>query len=110
MSGPFESEISGVRGGDTTGVDPDFLKKIWHITDEQAKGVVERNTQLNRQTNEGLLSRQFSTNDRMLCYCCINSCFFTDTLFVTKAAKSIQGYTMIQLFVSDKNTMFRISS
>ena len=38
----------------------------------------------------------------MLSYCRIKSCFFTDTLFVTKAAKSIQGYTMIQLFVSDK--------
>ena len=41
-------------------------------------------------------------NDRMLRYRRIKSNFFTDTMFVTKAAKSTRGYTMLQLFVLDK--------
>ena len=32
----------------------------------------------------------------------IKSKFFTDTMLVTKAAKSTRYYTMLQLFVSDK--------
>ena len=64
--------------------------------------MIERNSQHNRQSVDGMLSRHFSTNDRMLRYRRIKSNFFTDTMFVTKSAKSIRGYTMLQLFVSDK--------
>ena len=49
-----------------------------------------------------MLSCHFSTNDRMLRYRCIKNNFFTDTMFVTKAAKSKGVYTMLQVFVSDK--------
>ena len=78
------------------------MKKIWSITDAQAQGVVEQTTQLNRQSADGSLARQFSTNDRMLRYRRIQSYFFTDTMFVTKAAKSTRGNICLQLFVSDK--------
>ena len=88
----FQSEISAVDVTDSPrGVSPEFIKKIWSITEDQAQGVVEQNTQLNRQSSDGLLARQFSTNDRMLRYRRIQSYFFTDTMFVTKAAKSTRG-------------------
>ena len=99
----FQSEISAVDVKDSpNGVSPEFLKKIWSITDAQAQGVVEQTTQLNRQSADGSLARQFSTNDRMLRYRRIQSYFFTDTMFVTKAAKSTRGNICLQLFVSDK--------
>ena len=98
----FHSEISSLEMEKVTGVTPDFLSKIWSVSDEQAKDIVDLNTQLNRVPNEGMLSKQFSTNDRMLRYRRINSYFFTDTMFVTSSAKSTRGYTMLQVFVSDK--------
>ena len=38
----------------------------------------------------------------MLCYRRIKSHFFADTFFVTKKAKSAQGFTYMQIFVSNK--------
>ena len=74
----FESKISVTAGQETNGVSPAFLKKIWRISDEQAANALKQNTKLNRQSSEGELSQQFSTNDKMICYRQINSCFFTD--------------------------------
>ena len=98
----FQSEISALEAIKKTGTTPEFIKKIWSISDKEAKAVVEANTQLNRQPNDGLLSRHFSTNDRMLRYRRINSYFFTDTLLVTKASKSTRNNLYLQVFVSDK--------
>ena len=66
MEVELQAELSAVDGKTPSGVSPDFIKKIWSIYDEEAAGVVQHNTQLNKQTGDGLLSRQFSTNDRML--------------------------------------------
>ena len=55
---------------------------------------------------KGPLTRNFSTNDRMLQYKRINTHFFTDTFFVTKKAKSTCDNTCMQLFVSDKGFVF----
>ena len=85
-----------------SGVTPGHLSKIWMINEKQDDGVIERNTQLNCQSCDSDLSRQFTTNDRMLWYKRINSCFFTDTMFVTDKAKSRRGNKMLQVFVSDK--------
>ena len=98
----FESDISGVESNKSSGVTPDHLSKVWMISEEQADSVIERNTQLNRQSCDSELSRQFSTNDRMLRYKRIKSYFFTDTMFVTDKAKSRPGNKMLQVFVSDK--------
>ena len=62
--------------------------------------MIEANIQLNRQSNDGLLSRHFSTNDRVIRYQRISIYFFTDTLLVTKSDKSLRGY--LYVFVSDK--------
>ena len=58
-------------------------------------------TQLNKQGADNDLSRHFSTNDRMLRYCRIDSQFFTDTFFVTARGKSSSGHTCMQIYVSD---------
>ena len=80
----------------------EFLSKLWHIKKDEAEKVIDQTTQLHRQGADNALSRQFSTNDRMLRYRRIDSVFFTDTLFVTGSAKSTRGNTCAQLFVSDK--------
>ena len=98
----FQSEISTLEVSNTTGATPYFMKNIWSISDKEAQAVANTNTQLNRQPNDGLLSRQFSTNDQMPRYRRINSYFFSDTLCVTKPANSLQGYLYLQVFVSDK--------
>ena len=98
----FHSEVSAMEIDKVKGVTSDFLSKIWSVSDDQARDIIKANSQLNRPPNEGMLSKQFSTNDRMLRYRRIQSYFFTDTMFVTASAKSTRGYTMMQVFVSDK--------
>ena len=102
LESEFESEIAAVDVTSPKGVTPEFISKIWSVSQREAEDIVEQNTQLNRQSADGLLSRQFSTNDRMLRYRRIQSYFFTDTMFVTKQAESTRGNTCLQLFVSDK--------
>ena len=67
-----------------------------------AERTIGLTTQLNRRGDETALSRNLGTNDRMLRYRRITSCFYTDTLFVTKKAKSTRGNIFMQLFMSDK--------
>ena len=57
---------------------------------------------MNRQDGNTSLLRNFTTNDRMLRYRRINSIYFTDTIFVTKKAKSTRGNIGAQIYVSDK--------
>ena len=83
-------------------ITPQFLSKIWNIKSDLAARTLDQTTQLNRTGGDNDLSRQFSTNDRMLRYKRINSQFFTDTFFVTAKGKSTRGNTCAQLFVSDK--------
>ena len=84
------------------GVTKENLAKVWRINEEEARRTLEVTSQLNKQDADSTLSRAFGTNDRMLRYRRLNSVFFMDTFFVTGKARSVRGYTMIQLFVSDK--------
>ena len=59
-------------------------------------------SQLKKQDGQTNLSRNFSTNDRMLRYRRINDYFFSDTFFVMSKAKSTRGNTCMQIFISDK--------
>ena len=102
LENEFSSVVSGVEAMESSGVSPSLLEKIWSISHKEATAVIDSTTQLNRQPNDGLLSRHFSTNDRMLRYKRINSHFFTDTMPVTKTAKSTRGNLYLQFFVSDK--------
>ena len=80
----------------------DYLSKIWSIDEDLAAGAINHNTHLYRRSAENDLSRQLSTNDRMLRYRRINIIFFSDTFFVTKKGKSVRGFTSAQIFESDK--------
>jgi hypothetical protein len=96
------SSLSSTLASPSKGITSKALSKLWCINELQATKVIESTTQLNRQSADNSLSRNFSTNDRMLRYRRLNSIFFTDTMFVTKRAKSTQGYMACQVFVSDK--------
>ena len=95
----FESSAAHV---DTPkGVTAAQLSKVWCISEEDAKRTLDVTTQLNKQDADASLARRFGTNDRMLRYRRINSLFYTDT-FYSKKVISKRGYSMMQLFVSDK--------
>ena len=97
-----KAEINAAQGSNPNTVSAEFLSKIWNIKNDQASKVIAQNTHLNRQGADNDLSRQLSTNDRMLRYKRINSQFFTDTFFVTGKGKSTRGNKCAQIFVSDK--------
>lgn len=91
----------GATAGKPRGITAEQLAKVWTIDHKMAEKTLEVTTQLHRG-GDSSLARNFGTNDRMLRYRRIKSWFFTDTFFVTKAAKSVRGNTCMQLFVSDK--------
>ena len=79
-----------------------FLSKLWLVPENLAEETIERNIQLHRQSKDNTLSRNYTTNDRMLRCKRLESVFFTDTMFVTKH-KSTRGNKCCQVFVSDKS-------
>ena len=96
------STISAAAADKPQGVKPSVLSKLWCITEKLAESAIEQNTQFSRISADNTLSRQLSSNDRMLRYRRIESTFFTDTMFATPAAKSPRQNTCCQVFVSDK--------
>jgi hypothetical protein len=98
----FSANVCSTKATKPKKISPAFLSKIWAINENLASGAIDSNTHLNRQSGDSSLSRQFSTNDRMLRYKRIQSLFFTDTFFVKGDAKSLRGFTCMQIFVSDK--------
>ena len=75
---------STAQAGKTRGVDPKHLSKIWRISHEDAQRTIDVTTQLSTRTDDPTLSRNYSTNDRMLRYKRIKNFFFMDTFFATK--------------------------
>jgi hypothetical protein len=113
-----EMEAGNVKLGDTSedetifhssvahaetpmGITAEQLSKVWRISEENAKRALNVTMQLNKQDANASLSRRFGTNDRMLQYKRIDSLFYTDTFF-SKKVISVRGFSMMQLFVSDK--------
>ena len=90
------------------GVTANYLLKIWSINKETADRVIKCTTQLKKKYTDGNISRNFSTNDRMLRYKWINSQFFTNTLHAKKGCKSAQCYIHCQLFVSYKGFVYTV--
>ena len=85
------------------GVNAEKLSKIWRIDLQTAKRTLDVTSQNCSKSHGSSLSRNYSTNDRMLRYKRIHQYFFMDTFFATKKAKSSsRGYTCMQLFVTDK--------
>ena len=88
-------------------IDAQHLAKIWRIDYETAKRTLDVTTQNRGHTTNPDLTRNYSTNDRMLRYRRINEHFFMDTFFATKAAgKSSRGHNCCQLFVTDKGFVY----
>ena len=96
-----KASIASVHASSAKGVSKETLSKIWMVTEDLAQGAIDHNTQLCKQQGENNLSRNYSTNDRMLRYKRLKSTFYTDTLFA-KTTKSLRQNVCAQLFVSDK--------
>ncbi len=98
----LECEVmSVVTSSKQKGISKEKLAKIWVVDESLAEGALEKNTQLCKHHADNSLSRQFSTNDRMLRYKRLKSVFFTDTLLAL-TTKSTRGNIYAQVFVSDK--------
>ena len=96
-----QAQIAAAQASKPKGVSPEVLSKLWCISDKLAEGAIEQNTQLCRHNSDNVLSRQYTTNDRMLRYKRLGSTFYTDTMFANEH-KSSRQYTCCQVFVSDK--------
>ena len=98
---------STAQAGKSGGVDPKHLSKIWRISHEDAQRTIDVTTQTSIWTDDPVLSRNYSTNDRMLRYKRIKDFFFIDTFFATKkGGQSSRGHTCCQLFVTDKGFIY----
>ena len=98
--------MSAVHAENPRGVSSETLMKIWDIDEKVAKRTIEVTSQLNRTNMDNKLSRNVSTNDRMLRYRRLKTHFFSGTFFVTKKAVSTRGNTCMQMYVSDKGFVF----
>ncbi len=104
-SSQFESAFStlaAVTAGWSRGVSVEHLAKVWMIPHDEAARTLQVTSQHLRTDIDSSLLGNIGTNNRAVRYCYIKSCFYTDTLFVTGAAKSSRGNICAQLFVSDK--------
>ena len=89
--------------------DAEHLSKVWQIALPMAKRTVDTTSQHCIRTKDATLSKNFSTNDRMLRYKRLNLYFFMDTFFATsKGGRSSRGHTCVQLFVTDKGYIYVI--
>ena len=95
--------VASISAGRSQGVTPEHLLKIWQIPFDGAVKTLAMTTHLIQKNPDSLLSRNAGTNDSAVRYQKLRSKFFTDTMFATKAAKSLRGNTCCQLFVSDKD-------
>ena len=98
---------STAQAGKSRGVDPKHLSKIWRISHDDAQRTIDVTTQMSIQTDDPVLSRNYSTNDRMLRYKRIKDFFFMDTFFATKeGGQSSRGHSCCQLFVTDEGFIY----
>ena len=98
---------SSTTASQPKGITAEKLSKVWKIDLEEAKKTVKVTTQHRKHSDNPNLTRNYSTNDRMLRYRRINRHFFMDTFFAAaKAGKSTRGHTCMQLFVTDKGFVY----
>ena len=99
--------VSTAQAGKSRGVDPKHLSKIWRISHEDSQRTIDVPTQTSIRTDDPVLSRNYSTNDRMLRYKRIKDLFFKDTFFaIKKGGQLSRGHTCCQLFVTDKGFIY----
>ena len=66
------------------GVTPEHISKIWRISQEDTRRMINNTTQTSVRMQDPTLSCNYGTNDRMLQYKRIQDYFFMDTFFATK--------------------------
>ena len=99
--------VSAAHTSRPKGIYASHISKIWIIDLDSAKRTLEVTSQNSRRSNNPNLSSNYETNDLMLRYKVIKENLFTETFFSTKtAAKSSQGNTCCQLFVTDKGFVY----
>ncbi len=91
-----------VSAGRSKGVSAEHLSKVWCIPHDDAAHTLGVTTQSLCHDPDSSLSRNVGTNDRAVRYRKIKSFFFMDIIFVTSAAKSLQGNICAQIFFSDR--------
>ena len=96
-----QAQINVAEASKPIGVSPTMLSKLWFISDKLAEGAIDQNNQVCRNNADNALSRQFTTNDRMLRYKRIQSTFYSDTMFDLNH-KSVRQFKCCQVFVSNK--------
>ena len=98
---------STAQPGKSRRVDPKHLSKIWRISHDDAQRTIDVTTQMSIRTDDPVLTRNYSANDRMLRYKRIKDFFFMDIFFATKkGGQSSRGHTCCQLFVTDKGFIY----
>jgi hypothetical protein len=96
------STLSAVTAGRSWDVSAEHLAKVWMIPHNEAACTLQVTSQHLHTDIDSSLSRNIGTNDRAVRYDHIKLCFYTDTLFVTGAAKSSHGNICAQLFFLDR--------
>ena len=101
---------SAATAGKSKRVITEHLSKVWRIDFETAKRTINIINQNRIYTENPNLTRNYSTNDRILRYKKINNYFFMDIFHtISHSGKSSRDYTYIQLFVTDKRFVYIIS-
>ena len=98
---------SAAHARPTKTISPEHLSKVWKIDLRTAKNTLGVTSQHSPRPTYPKLSRNYTTNDRMLRYKRIDEYFFMDTFLATrKAQRSVRGNTCCQLFVTDKGFIY----
>lgn len=87
----IESKVAAMSADRSNGVSSELLSNLWLVSEDLAEGAIDQTTQLCRHREHNHLSRNYSTNDRMLRYKRLKSCFFSDTMFALQH-KSVRQY------------------
>ncbi len=90
--------IQAVSAGRLKGVSAEHLDKVWCIPHDDVACTLGVMTQSLCHNPDSSLSRNVRTNDWTAQYRKIKSFFFMDTVFVTSAAKSLQGNICVATF------------
>ena len=106
---PDYADVFAAHAEPSKGVSAEYLSKIWRIDMQTAKRTLDATSQRCKRAEDPTLARNYPTNDRMLRYKRIKEHFFMDTFFASKkSGKSLRGFTMMQLFVTDKGYIFPV--
>ena len=80
--------MSGIVATGAKGVGACHLSKVWRISYEDAQRTLDITSQHGNCPVDPQLSKNYGTNDRMLCYKRIKEYFYMDAFFSTKKGAS----------------------